>query len=379
MRQILQRIPWLWIALACVLIYPMVPNLDTKVRETIGMSIGAEMATIFIMGILALALNVVVGYTGLLHLGIAAFFGMGAYVTGILTIPANPFGFSFLAALLCSMLFACLVGVALSAPLLRLRGDYLALVTLGFGLVVMYTLKNLEQITAGTKGLNPIPAPKLPGFLVPLIEGVGIKNDWAEDYRLFYYLCLGYLVLTYVFLRNLEHSRIGRAWVALREDELAAECMGLNTARLKLAALAVSAALAGLAGSLYATRLTSTADPNAYDFNRSVTIICCLILGGLGNRNGVLLGVALVVGYDNILAPLLDDVQAKLRQREGIEKYLLYPATLLMSTKGKLMLFGLVLILMMRFRPEGLLPSSRVKEEMHEADETPAPVTEAKG
>ena len=106
----------------------------------------------------------------------------------------------------------------------------------------------------------------------------------------------------------MERSRLGRAWVALREDELAASCMGLNPARLKLAAIALGAGLAGLAGALYATQLTSTADPEAYDFNRSMIMLCCVILGGLGNRPGVLLGVFLLIGYDNILTPMLDEL-----------------------------------------------------------------------
>lgn len=373
MRNAKLPISWEMLAVAAALLYPLVPAVDDFLFRLTHWRFGFVMPTIFILAILALALNVVVGYAGLLHLGIAGFFGIGAYVTGILTVPAYPFGCSFWLAVLASTLVATAFGIVLSAPLLRLRGDYFALVTLGFGLAVMYSIRNLEEITAGTKSLNPVPPPELLPPFGQLFEAVGWGTDWASEYRLFYYLTLAFLLGTILLLRNLERSSLGRAWVALREDELAATCMGLNAARLKLAAFALSAALAGMAGSLYAIKLGSTADPLAYDFNRSVTMLCCLILGGLGNRNGVLLGVALILGYDNLLAPILDDVQRALGEQSGWKKIVLYPFTLLMSTKGKLMMFGLVLILMMRYRPEGLLPSSRVREEMHEGD--PAPPT----
>lgn len=361
MKALLAKIPWGPLVLLAVLAYPLVPAIDAFLFDVLKQPLGPLMPILFIYAILALGLNVVVGYTGLLHLGIAAFFGIGAYVHGILTVESYPFKLGFLPALLIATTVSTILGVVLSAPMLRLRGDYLALVTLGFGLVMMYALRNLESITGGMKGINPIPPPNLDlGWgisLAPMFKAVGISTDWAADYRLFYYLALGYLLLVYFLLRNLERSRLGRAWVALREDELAATCMGINSARLKLAALAVAAALAGLAGALFATRLTSTSDPSAYDFNRSMTMICCLILGGLGNRNGVLIGVLLVIGYDQVLAPVLDAwVQRNNFNPDG---------KVWLSFSGwKLMIFGVALILMMRLRPEGVLPSSRMREEM---------------
>ena len=342
---------WEAAAFLVLLLYPVFPGFESLFLSATHRSLGDQLPTVFIFAILALGLNVVVGYTGLLHLGIAAFFAVGAYVAGILMAQSYPFGANIVIPLIVGPLVAALFGVLLGAPTLRLRGDYLALVTLGFGEVMRFAIRNLDEITAGTRGLSPIPPPPSLGFL-----------DWASDYRPFYYLTLAFLIAVMLLLRNLERSRLGRAWVALREDELAANCMGLNPARLKLAAFALGAGLAGLAGVLYATRLTSTAGPDAYDFNRSIFMLCCLILGGLGSRPGVLLGVFLLVGFDNILSPILDGFVQQYMQANHPEKAGKIYFTF---TGWRLMVFGLALILMMRFRPEGIIPSSRVKHELH--------------
>lgn len=307
--------------------------------------LASQLPIIFILTILALGLNVVVGYTGLLHLGMGAFFGIGAYLTGILTVPGYPFEFGFWLALVCSTLGAALAGVMLGAPTLRLRGDYLALVTLGFGEVVRFSLRNLEEITAGTRALNPIPPPNL--------RWLGLSSgSWSDDMRPFYYLTLVMLVAVVWLLRNLERSRLGRAWFAIREDELAATCMGINAPRAKLAAFAVGSALAGLAGSLYATKLTTTAGPDAYDFNRSIIVLACVILGGLGSIRGVIVGSMLLVGFDNIVAPMLDGAIQKANINPSGNRFLMF-------TNWRLIIFGLALVLMMRFRSEGLLPARR--------------------
>jgi branched-chain amino acid transport system permease protein len=165
-------------------------------------------------------------------------------------------------------------------------------------------------------------------------------------------------VAAVVVLRVLERTRIGRAWVALREDELAAACMGLDPGRVKLAAFAGGAALAGLAGCLYATNLTTTADPTNYDFNNAIMVLCCLILGGLGSLRGALLGAALIIGFDNVLSPLLDRaIQAAVGDAS-------HPLARFSSWRW--FLFGSALIAMMRLRPEGLFPARRVAEELHE-------------
>lgn len=333
---------------AALFLYPLLPVFDERFFNLTGRSLGDQLPGLFIFAVLALALNVAVGYTGLLHLGIAAFFGIGAYTAGILTVQAYPFETGFWPALAAAALVSALAGVLLAVPALRLRGDYLALVTLGFGEVVRFSIKNLGGITRGSDGLSPIPPPSVPGVSA---------DAWAADYRPFYFLTLTALALVYALLVRLERSRLGRAWIAVREDELAATCMGLNAARLKLAAFALAAGLAGLAGGLYAAKMTSTVGPDAYDFNKSVFVLCCLILGGLGSRNGVLLGVVLLYGFDYILSPILDGYLQQLRGA-GVAK------TWETFTGWRLAVFGLVLILVMRFRPAGLLPTDRVREEM---------------
>ena len=167
---------------------------------TFGNSLGDQLSTLFIFAILALGLNVAVGYTGLLQLGIAAFFGIGVYITGILRVPSYPFQLPFTAVLILSALGAGLCGLILGAPTLRMRGDYLALVTLGFGEMVKVTLRNLEEITAGTKGLNPIPAPNSPDWFATAIGWLGIENSWETDYRLYYYLTLAIVAVVVIIL-----------------------------------------------------------------------------------------------------------------------------------------------------------------------------------
>jgi branched-chain amino acid transport system permease protein len=327
---------------------------------------GEQFTILFVYAILGLGLNVVIGYTGLLHLGIAAFFGIGAYTVGILTVPFFPFQQSFLVAALAAVALSALVGVITTAPILRLRGDYLALVTLGFGLITLYAIRNLDAITEGTKGLNPIEAGPLPGVKDATdLSGLQVNDEWGNrwyKYPYLYFLILGTLGAVMLLLRNLERSRLGRAWVALREDELASSCMGLNPARLKLAAIALGAGLAGLAGAFYAMALRTTGNPQAYDFTLSMIMVCCVILGGLGNRPGVLLGTLLLMGFDRILTNILDN---------AIQERFDFGGKAYLKVSGwKLMIFGAVLIVMMRFRPEGLLPETRQRRELHpEADE----------
>ena len=244
--------------------------------------------------------------------------------------------------------------------MLRLRGDYFALVTLGFGEVVRFTLRNLEEVTAGTKGLKPIPSPEIVPFDL-------FEIDWSS-FRSFYLLALTILALVVLLLRNLERSAIGRAWISLREDELAAASMGLNVARLKLGAIALGAGLAGLAGCLFAFVLRNTSDPDQYGFNVSIITLCCLILGGVGNRAGVILGVFLIFGFDNLLSPIADSyLQHRLQHAADPsgEVRLLgmgignTGSPYLNFSGWRLAVFGMALILVMRFRPSGLIPARR--------------------
>ena len=342
---------WEIVALAVFALLPLVV-------PALGGALGGQVTTLFIYCILALGLNVMVGYTGLLHLGIAAFFGIGAYVLAILTVPMFPFQIGFLAAAVVSVLLTAGVGLALGGPTLRLRGDYLAIVTLGFGEVVKVTLRNLEQITGGMKGLNPVPPP---GAKVKFGE-IDLGMAFAVDPRWFYYLALLALAAVVFAMRRLEQSRLGRAWVAVREDELAATAMGISAARVKLSAFGISSAVAGLAGCLYAASLSTTADPNAYDFNRSIMVLCAVILGGLGSIPGTLVGVVLLLGFDSVLAPWAD----AWIQETGINPS---GSSLLSFSGWRLAVFGIALILVMRLKPEGLFPSRRLAAELHASED----------
>src|SRR5262245_16531696 len=351
---------WDVVTLAVLLLYPIVCGLAAKVfaeqlEGKLGYWLGDKLSTMFIYGILALALNVAVGYSGLLQLGIAAFFAIGVTITGILSTNSYPFQIGFTGALVASTVGAAVFGLILGAPSLRLRGDYLAIVTLGFGEIVRSLLTNLEQITAGVKGITDIASPQLPGWLLGLF-GMSKQPGWTLDYQWFYYFSLIFLVGTVIVLRNLEVSRLGRAWIALREDELAASCMGINTTRIKLSAFAVSAALAGLAGCLFATKLQKTSDPVNYGFPLSITMLCCIILGGLGSIRGTLLGVVVLQGLDLVASPIIDG---------WCQDWFAGGGRLLSFSNWRLMIFGLARMLMMRFRPEGLLPSVRMQHELH--------------
>ncbi|MEZ6141635.1 MAG: branched-chain amino acid ABC transporter permease [Zavarzinella sp.] len=335
------------VGLLIAVVYPFVPDLNQNIFRSIGTDIGNEMPTLFIYCIVALGLHVVVGNAGILHLGIGAFFAVGAFTTGILAVANYPFQFDLIPCMICSMLVAATLAVVVSAPMLRLRGDYLALVTLGFGEVTRYVLRNFEEITNGTKTLGPLSSPK---FLDWPAKQLGLTLNW-QSYECWYFVTLVLLVAVFLFLRNLERSRIGRAWVAVREDELAATCMGIRSSTLKLLAFAIAGGLAGMAGSLYTFKLSNTSFPDQYGFNTSVLILVCLILGGLGNRWGVVLGVLLVVGFENIVAPTVDQ---HLKQQLGQNDHFY-----MLPGFWKMFIFGLVLVVVMRFRPEGLVPERR--------------------
>jgi branched-chain amino acid transport system permease protein len=315
-----------------------------------------QSTTILSFALLALGLHVVVGYTGALHLGIAAFFGIGAYSAGIFTTGNYPFQIGFVPGAIAATLMASLAGFILATPTLRLRGDYLAIVTLGFGEVVKVSLKNLENITGGKQTLDLIPRP---------IEATAATPELGIYYTslMMYFVAFLLVVLAVAMLLNLERSRLGRAWVAIREDELAATSMGVKNTQAKLIAFALGSALAGLAGAVYVTNLTNTSDPDStYDFNTSIITLCCLILGGLGGIRGTLLGVLLLQGLDAILIPRLDEFLASASPN--------LPEIAKLKS-WRLMVFGLSLILMMRFRPEGILPARRMQLELHDTDDTP--------
>jgi len=327
----------------------LIPVLDEYLPES--MRFGDAMKPIFVFAILGLGLNIVTGFTGLLHLGVAAVMAIGAYAFSILSCEIYPYRLGFWGAIALTPMIGALTGLVLGAPTLRLRGDYLAIVTLGFGEIVQDILKNVDVITKGTQGINPLPYPSVPGY-----------QFVTEEYRPWYYLFLTILALVVVLNRHIENSRVGRAFVSIREDELASTCMGVNPVKTKLLAFAVGAALCSLAGGLWACMFSSSGEPGNYDFQVSILAVCVVIVGGMGNINGVLLGALVMIGLNSIVLVKLTDFLAA----HGIAS----SANVISNPNNwKYMIFGLALVLMMRYKPEGLLPSSRVKAELHRCDE----------
>ena len=300
--------------------------------------IAQNMPTIFIFAILALGLNIITGLTGMLNLGIAAFMAIGAYCYAILTCDIYPFQVGFWFGILSASIFGAFIGALLAIPTTRLRGDYLAIVTLGFGEIVQDTLRNLETITKGTQGINPLPAPYLLGYQFN-----------SENYQPWYYLFLAILLFVVFSNQKLKDSKLGRAWKSIREDELAARCMGINSARVRLYAFATGSGFAALAGALWACYLGSSGEPGNYDFQISIIALCILIIGGIGSISGVLIGSMIVVGFNSIFLVKLSEL---LTANGLVDTTNVFTQ----PNNWKYTIFGLVLILMMRYRPNGLIP-----------------------
>lgn len=327
-------------ALAAVL-YPLIDS-------ALGLGLMGAAVPIAVFVVLAVGLNVVVGYAGLLDLGYAAFFAIGAYTMAFLTSPQSvlPFATNFWVAMVASFFVAALFGVLLGAPTLRLRGDYLAIVTLAFGEIVPDVVRNWDSVTRGNKGMSPIGRPSL--FGLELGES---QQDW-------YFLILAVLALTVFMIVRLHDSRLGRAWKAMREDELAAASMGINLIQSKLLAFGLGASFSGFAGSMYAGYL-QTVDPQQFRFDISIIVLAAVILGGLGNIWGVLGGAILIGTFDRVLADRLqqwvDDIGGALN--------LDFLVGLPIST-SKMLVFGAALVLVMVLRPEGLFPSQQRRAEL---------------
>jgi branched-chain amino acid transport system permease protein len=296
--------------------------------------------------LLAFGLNIIVGYTGLLALGFAAFFAIGAYTYGVMASPQFGLHINFWPMILVSAAVAALFGLLLGAPTLRLRGDYLAIVTLGFGEIVPQVLQNLKW-TGGPDGIAAIDQPRF------------FHYAFGFNPVPYYYLYLVIILIAIVLLNNLRYSRIGRSWMAIREDELAASHVGINTTGAKLAAFSLGAAFAGVAGVLFAAKL-STVSPSGFDFNTSVMILAALVLGGMGNLTGVMTG-AVIIGLLNflILPQSTNWVQA-FGQYAHVSVL-----TNLDLNQYRFMLYGMILVLVMLFRPEGLIPSATRRAELH--------------
>ena len=308
-----------------------------------------DIALLFTM--LALGLNIVVGYAGLLDLGYVAFFAVGAYSYALLASPQHGLHFSFLLLLPLGALVAAVFGVLLGAPTLKLRGDYLAIVTLGFGEIIRIFLNNLNRpvnITNGPQGITLVDPLQIGDFALSRTFSIGeVTIAAVHNYYFVFLVCA---LLSMLVSVRLEDSRIGRAWMAVREDEAAAKAMGINTRNIKLLAFAMGASFGGISGGLFAA-FQGFISPESFTLLDSIMILCMVVLGGMGNVAGVMLGAELLTALPEALryvGPLQDD---------WFGRVFIDPSDL------RMLLFGLALVLMMLFRPAGLWPSKIRKRE----------------
>jgi branched-chain amino acid transport system permease protein len=294
--------------------------------------------------LLALGLNIVVGFAGLLDLGYIAFYAVGAYTYALLASPQFNLHLPFWVILPIGAAVAALFGVLLGAPTLKLRGDYLAIVTLGFGEIIRIFLNNLARpvnITNGPQGITGIDPFALAGF-----RFVGPV--------MYYYVLLAVALAIIVVNLRLQNSRIGRAWEAIREDEVAARAMGIDTRNLKLLAFAMGASFGGVAGGMFSA-IQGFISPESFVLVESIMVVSMVVLGGMGNIWGVILGALLLSFVPEILRWTVTPIQEALFGRMIVEPEVI-----------RMLLFGLALVLVMLFRPAGLLPSAVRKRELEE-------------
>ncbi len=345
---------------------------------------------ISVFAALSLGLNIIVGFAGLLVLGYVAFYAIGAYLWAFFgsqqyfvmpfapgTQPADlPFllsGDAFYLFILIAIVVAALTGILIGLPVLRLRGDYLAIVTLGFGEVIRVLANNLDKpinLTNGPQGITPVQRPSLPPFVVDSFNTVfsgliGKQTDEAALYNvLFYIIALIIIVIIAAVTINLEDSKIGRAWAAIREDETAAIAMGIPLVRMKLMAFAIGASFAGAMGVVVAASRTFVS-PESFNFSQSIGVLAMVILGGSGSISGVILGAATVTVLNLQVLQGLSLYLSQLRQSDAVIPIINFAwkdlSTQLDPAKYQRLLFGLILIFMMIFRPAGLIPAERRK------------------
>ena len=315
----------------------------------------ADMALLYIM--LALGLNIVVGYAGLLDLGYVAFFAIGAYMYGLLASPHLTDTFPAIAAMFpegmhmplwivvpAAAALAAFFGVLLGAPTLRLRGDYLAIVTLGFGEIIRVFLNNLDHpvnITNGPKGMAQIDAVSF--FGLNLGKNITVAGFELASVTLYYYLFLALVIGSVVISHRLQMSRVGRAWMAIREDEIAAKAMGINTRNLKLLAFGMGATFGGVAGSMFAS-FQGFISPESFSLMESVMIVAMVVLGGIGHLPGVILGAIMLSALPEVLRYVAGPLQAMTGGR-------------LDSAILRQLLIALAMISIMLMRPRGLWPA----------------------
>lgn len=334
------------VALLMVAVAAIVPVFPPPLLDTPNTSFSWVMAQVTMTALVAIGLNVVVGYAGLLDLGYVAFYAVGAYTIAVLTSPESPLevggifstGWAWLAALPLAVAITATAGLLLGTPTLRLRGDYLAIVTLGFGEIVRLLAENIAGLTNGSLGLRELAYPVMgvseqrpdgyfsAGNVIGPIDA-GVAWSWVG---------LLMIVLALLVVRNLEHSRVGRAWVAIREDEDVAEIMGVPTFRFKLWAFVIGATIGGSSGALYAGQVQFV-NPTNFDIMSSMLFLCAVVIGGRGNKLGILAGAFLIVYLPNRFMSF--ELGGKTL---GDYKYLF---------------FGIALLALMIFRPQGLFPA----------------------
>ena len=319
--------------------------------------------------ILALGLNIVVGFAGLLDLGYVAFFAIGAYSWGMLAstqftavtgLPINLSVVSWLfwPMLIVAALIAALWGVLLGTPTLRLRGDYLAIVTLGFGEIVPVVFLEMDKYTNGANGIVGVQSPSFPGVQWSIITPAP-----------YYYLILALIGLTILANVRLRDSRLGRAWIAIREDEIAAASSGVNLVRTKLFAFASGAFFAGLAGMFHAAKLGGVS-PDNFSFGDSVIFLAMVVIGGIGSIPGVIVGALVVYAINQFILAQLDTLAADPTNiLHGVYAAIsqVFPGFTFGNIRN--LIFGVILILVMIFRPEGLIPSARRRRELRHVDD----------
>jgi len=352
---------------ALALLLPMLLNAFTGSQADFWVFVIAD-AGVYVL--LAIGLNVVVGFAGLLDLGYAAFFAIGAYTYAFLasdhlfvTPLQTPVHLPFWIVLFIALFVAAGFGVILGAPTLRLRGDYLAIVTLGFGEIVPRVFKNAAVWTSGVNGISALDKPVLPLWVSGPWAGdpLGFVQDLKIVAPLGFYVIMIILVgVSVILVNNLRLSRVGRAYMAVREDEVAAAAMGVNTVRIKLLAFAIGAAFSGFAGAFYGAKL-SLVSPENFGFSVSITILVMVVLGGMGNIPGVIVGSLLIYFVTFIFLPALPPLAEEWATSLGLASLVPpngdWPGIGQEVQRLKFLIFGLILVLTMLLRPQGLIPS----------------------
>ena len=371
---------------ALILVAFLFPVWNGALDSAFGVDLIYPVIIIAVYIMLALGLNIVIGFAGLLDLGFVAFYALGAYVAGWLasghfsqisfsflstsqTLSGEPppgIHISFWIILVLAGAFTGLCGVVIGAPTLRLRGDYLAIVTLGFGEIIPRFFQNGDDLggfnlTNGTIGIKAIDSPGFP-FLPDSLAawqrlGTLELNPW------YYTILVLVLITIYVNIR-LRDSRLGRAWISVREDETAAAAMGINPVTTKLWAYALGAVFGGLAGAFYGSFIKSIF-PTSFSFNISILVLCMVILGGMGNIYGVILGAIALQGLNFYLLPRVNTLVHSIG--DSIGSPLLANADI---PKYNFFIFGIILVLMMLLRPEGIIPNRQRQEELHDSNPT---------